>query len=129
MSWLGQASLALDFALILSYGKVTRPIGLRSGVISVSSTGCITEILRPLIMLFSVTRFLYGFNLGISAASLCINRRLYLIVSVRKVTISRTEKCREIVIDLAIGLGIPIISIILCKHFETEQLNEASNLF
>ncbi|KAF5353506.1 hypothetical protein D9756_007973 [Leucocoprinus leucothites] len=59
------------------------------------------------------TRFMVGVNYAIPAASLCINRRLYHIASVRKVTISRAEKRRQIAVDLAIGLGIPILGMIL----------------
>ncbi|KAJ6617170.1 pheromone A receptor-domain-containing protein [Mycena sp. CBHHK59/15] len=57
------------------------------------------------------THFLNGFNLAIPACSLCINRRLYQISSVRTVTRTRAEKRRSIMIDLSIGLGIPILQI------------------
>ncbi|KAJ7455562.1 pheromone A receptor-domain-containing protein [Mycena latifolia] len=57
------------------------------------------------------THFLNGFNLAIPACSLCINRRLYQIASVRSVTKTRAEKHRAIMIDLAIGLGLPILQI------------------
>ncbi|KAJ6457107.1 pheromone A receptor-domain-containing protein [Mycena vitilis] len=50
------------------------------------------------------THFLNGFNLAIPACSLCINRRLYQIASVRSVRKSKSEKRRAIMIDLAIGL-------------------------
>ncbi|KAJ7145534.1 pheromone A receptor-domain-containing protein [Mycena epipterygia] len=57
------------------------------------------------------THFLNGFNLAIPACSLCINRRLYQIASMRTVTKSKAEKHRAIMIDLAIGLGLPILQI------------------
>ncbi|KAF7344883.1 Pheromone B alpha 1 receptor [Mycena venus] len=57
------------------------------------------------------THFLIGYNLAIPACSLCINRRLYQIASVRSVTKTRAEKRRAIMIDLAIGLGLPILQI------------------
>ncbi|KAJ7691152.1 pheromone A receptor-domain-containing protein [Mycena rosella] len=57
------------------------------------------------------THFLNGFNLAIPACSLCINRRLYQISSVRSVTKTRAEKRRAIMIDLAIGLGLPLLQI------------------
>ncbi|KAJ7909596.1 pheromone receptor [Mycena leptocephala] len=57
------------------------------------------------------THFLNGFNVAIPATSLCINRRLYQIASVRTVTKTRAEKRKAILIDLAIGLGIPILQI------------------
>lgn len=52
--------------------------------------------------------------MGVSCASLVINRRLYCIASVNTVSIRREEKRRNILIDLAIGLGIPIIGVALC---------------
>ncbi|KAJ7822241.1 pheromone B alpha 1 receptor [Mycena leptocephala] len=57
------------------------------------------------------THFMNGFNVAIPACSLCINRRLYQIASVRTVTKTRAEKRRAILIDLAIGLGIPLLQI------------------
>ncbi|KAF7344923.1 Pheromone B alpha 1 receptor [Mycena venus] len=57
------------------------------------------------------THFLYGFNVAIPACSLCINRRLYQIASVRSVTRTKRQRRRAIIIDLAIGLGIPILQI------------------
>ncbi|KAF7293020.1 Argonaute-like protein [Mycena indigotica] len=57
------------------------------------------------------THFMNGFNLAIPATSLCINRRLYQIASVRSVTRTHAEKRRAIIIDLLIGLGLPILQI------------------
>ncbi|KAJ6457135.1 pheromone B alpha 1 receptor, partial [Mycena vitilis] len=57
------------------------------------------------------THFLNGFNLAIPACSLCINRRLYHIASVRSVRKSKSEKRKAIMIDLAIGLGLPLLQI------------------
>ncbi|KAJ7246160.1 pheromone A receptor-domain-containing protein [Mycena haematopus] len=57
------------------------------------------------------THFLNGFNLAIPACSLCINRRLYQIASVRTVTKTKAEKRRAILVDLAIGLGLPVLQI------------------
>ncbi|KAF8143356.1 pheromone A receptor-domain-containing protein [Mycena galopus ATCC 62051] len=57
------------------------------------------------------THFQAGFNLAIPACSLCINRRLYHISSVRTVTKTRAEKRRAIWEDLAIGLGLPLLQI------------------
>ncbi|KAJ7020815.1 pheromone A receptor-domain-containing protein [Mycena alexandri] len=57
------------------------------------------------------THFLNGFNLAIPACSLCINRRLYQIASVRTVTKTASDKRRAILIDLAIGLGLPLLQI------------------
>ncbi|KAF7327402.1 Pheromone B alpha 1 receptor [Mycena kentingensis (nom. inval.)] len=57
------------------------------------------------------THFMNDFNLAIPATSLCINRRLYQIASVRTVTKSKAEKQRAIYIDLLIGLGLPVLQI------------------
>ncbi|KAK7039959.1 GPCR fungal pheromone mating factor [Favolaschia claudopus] len=53
------------------------------------------------------THFLNGFNLAIPACSLCISRRLYQIASAH--TITKTH--RAIIIDLLIGLGLPLLQI------------------
>ncbi|KAH0834106.1 STE3-domain-containing protein [Lanmaoa asiatica] len=59
------------------------------------------------------TKFMIGSAVAIPAASLCINRRLYQIASVQSVTKTRAQKRRDIMIDLAIGLGIPLVEMIL----------------
>jgi len=58
-----------------------------------------------------VTRFQVALNVAIPACSLCINRRLYKIATVKAVRISRSEKRRGIIIDLLIGIGLPLIQI------------------
>ncbi|KAI9509916.1 pheromone A receptor-domain-containing protein [Russula earlei] len=57
------------------------------------------------------TRFQVAMNVAIPAASLCINRRLYKIATVKAVMITRAEKRRAIITDLLIGLGIPLLQI------------------
>jgi hypothetical protein len=52
-------------------------------------------------------------SVAIPAASLCINRRLYLIATVKTVTTTKAMKRRAIMIDLAIGVGIPVLEMIL----------------
>lgn len=59
------------------------------------------------------TRIQTGVAVAIPACSLCINRRLYHIASVRTVTVTRAEKRRAILVDLAIGVGIPVIQMAL----------------
>jgi pheromone a factor receptor len=54
-------------------------------------------------------------SVGIPAASLCINRRLYIIATIQSVTSSKRDKQRAVVTDLAIGLGIPFLQMILGK--------------
>ncbi|KAK6987715.1 STE3-like pheromone receptor [Favolaschia claudopus] len=55
------------------------------------------------------TRLMIGIAVGIPTASLCINRRLYKIASCQTVSISKAEKRRAVLVDLAIGLGIPFV--------------------
>ncbi|TDL26938.1 fungal pheromone STE3G-protein-coupled receptor [Rickenella mellea] len=50
---------------------------------------------------------------AIPAASLCINRRLYKISTTQSVGISREQKQRAILEDLVIGLGLPLISLVM----------------
>ncbi len=61
----------------------------------------------------AATRFTWGASHGVLAASLVINRRLYKIATTSSVSITRAEKRRTILVDMAIGLSIPIIHIIL----------------
>ena len=62
---------------------------------------------------FLASRYIIGVSVAIPAASLCINRRLYLITTVQSVTKSKAEKHRDVMVDLAIGLGIPLLEMIL----------------
>jgi len=55
------------------------------------------------------TRFLVGLNVGLPAAVLVIMIRLYKIASLTKASMTPAEKRRDVIIDLAIGLGIPLI--------------------
>jgi len=59
------------------------------------------------------SRFIVGVAVGLPAATLVISHRLYKIAS-RTITFStRAEKRRAVCIDLAIGLGIPILQMAL----------------
>jgi hypothetical protein len=59
-----------------------------------------------------VARLQAGLNVAVPAASLCINRRLYKIATIKTVTVTPSEKRRTVMIDLLIGIGIPIIQMI-----------------
>ncbi|KAH9919597.1 pheromone A receptor-domain-containing protein [Fomitopsis serialis] len=59
------------------------------------------------------TKFLIGAGVGIPASSLCINRRLYRISSMTTATITRNEKRRAVLEDMAIAIGIPVLVMIL----------------
>ncbi|KAF8055252.1 pheromone receptor Rcb2 B44 [Lyophyllum atratum] len=54
-------------------------------------------------------RIMLGASVGLPAASLCINRRLYHIASVQSVSIGRAEKRRAILIDTLICILFPMI--------------------
>ncbi|TFY76225.1 hypothetical protein EWM64_g7786 [Hericium alpestre] len=69
------------------------------------------------------SRIIVGVAVAIPAASLCINRRLYLITSVQNATITRAEKRRAVIIDLCIGLGIPILQMVLQIIVEGHRYN------
>ncbi|KAF9007984.1 pheromone A receptor-domain-containing protein [Cyathus striatus] len=60
------------------------------------------------------SKIIIGISVAIPAASLCINRRLYHIASVRS-TIRKTaaEKRRAVFVDLTIGIGIPVLEMAL----------------
>lgn len=68
-------------------------------------------------------RIIYGEAHGIIAASLVINRRLYKIASTTSVSISRAQRRRAIYVDLAIGLGIPIVTIALLWFVQGHRYN------
>ena len=69
----------------------------------------------------AATQFMIGSSVAIPAASLCINRRLYQIASVQSVTKSRAEKRRDVIIDLAIGIGLPILGMIIREYYRTDS--------
>ena len=61
----------------------------------------------------TATKFMVGLSTAIPAASLCINRRLYRIACIRVVTATKADKRRAIMVDLAIGVGLPVLVMIL----------------
>ncbi|KAI6041179.1 STE3-domain-containing protein [Pisolithus marmoratus] len=69
------------------------------------------------------SKFMIGATVALPAASLCINRRLYHIVSVDAVTKTRAEKLRDVLGDLAIGLGIPVLEMILHYIVQGHRFN------
>jgi len=54
-----------------------------------------------------------GLIVGIPASLLVINRRLYKIASRTNVITTKAEKLRAVYVDLAIGLSIPFLQMIL----------------
>ncbi|KAI0651369.1 pheromone A receptor-domain-containing protein [Trametes meyenii] len=69
------------------------------------------------------TKFIIGAGIGIPAATLCINRRLYAITSVRSVSISRDEKRRAFIVDLCISIGVPVLVMILHYIVQGHRFN------
>lgn len=64
-----------------------------------------------------------GASVAIPACSLCINRRLYHIASVSSVTKTKAQKRRDIMTDLAIGVGIPVLEMILQYIVQGHRFN------
>ncbi|KAH9976612.1 fungal pheromone STE3G-protein-coupled receptor [Lactifluus volemus] len=58
------------------------------------------------------TRFQIALNSALPACSLCIQRRLYKCTTVTTGGATREEKRRDVVIDLLIGIGIPILQVV-----------------
>ena len=73
----------------------------------------VNEIIRVANAFPTAARFIIGASLAIPTASLCINRRLYHIACIRVVTTTKSDKRRAIMIDLAIGVGVPVLGMIL----------------
>lgn len=64
----------------------------------------------------TATHIQIALNVAIPACALCIHRRLYHIAAITTVTHTRAQQRREIVIDLLIGIGIPVLQMALCEH-------------
>ena len=65
----------------------------------------------------TATKINIGIDTAVPATILCINRRLYLLASQISVIPSKTEENRELIIDLVIGTGLPMIVIALCRSY------------
>ena len=61
----------------------------------------------------TVIQFQVALNVAISACSLCINRRLYKIATAKVAMTTSAERRRAVIQDLLIGLGIPILQMIV----------------
>ena len=55
------------------------------------------------------SRFIVGISIALPATLLLINRRLYLLASQITRVPSQADKNREIIIDLVVGIGLPVI--------------------
>jgi len=65
-------------------------------------------------------RILIGVSFVIPASSLCITRRLYNISPVRTSLASKAEKRRMVMVDLSIGIGIPVLGMTLRSFFKLQ---------
>ncbi|KAI1790869.1 STE3-domain-containing protein [Ganoderma leucocontextum] len=68
-------------------------------------------------------RFYIGSSIGVVCASLVINRRLYHIANVSAVSISRADKRRNMITDLLIGLGIPLLAIAVYWFYQGHRFD------
>lgn len=55
------------------------------------------------------TKILVGVGSGITASSLCINRRLAIIATSKQAIVGTNQKRNAPIVDLSIGLGAPIV--------------------
>ncbi|KZP13102.1 STE3-domain-containing protein [Athelia psychrophila] len=67
------------------------------------------------------SRIVVAVNVAFPAASLCIMRHLFNVLSLRAMQWSEAQKRREVYINLAIGIGIPILSIISYYIVQTSR--------
>ncbi|KAI1790857.1 GPCR fungal pheromone mating factor, partial [Ganoderma leucocontextum] len=58
------------------------------------------------------SRLIVVVAVALPASSLCIQRRLYNIASIKSVNITLAEKRRGILIDICVGVGIPLLQIV-----------------
>lgn len=63
----------------------------------------------------SGSRIVLATNVAIPACALCIQRRLYHIVSDPAVRVTKAEKRRSVMVDSMIGMGLPLLNIILSE--------------
>ena len=60
----------------------------------------------------TATRIQVAFNVAGPAASLCINRQLYRVSRMKTAGTTDAEKRRNLIYDLLIGVGIPVLQMI-----------------
>ncbi|OJT14439.1 Pheromone B alpha 3 receptor [Trametes pubescens] len=69
------------------------------------------------------THFSIGTSIAVCCASLVINRRLYHIANITTVSMTQTDKRRNIITDLLIGMGIPVLSIVLYWFYQGHRFD------
>ena len=111
--WRGLDLIAFNWVLTQLSGITTPSIGLQSGVIYVGFSSILASDYEFIYYIIAA-RFNIGVSIAIPATVLSINRRLYLLASPTSVLPSQADKRREIIIDFVIGIGLPVIVMILC---------------
>lgn len=66
-------------------------------------------------------RLVLAVNIAIPATALCIQRRLYYIISDPVVTATREDKRRSMIVDLLIGVGLPLVNVILAYVVQSRR--------
>lgn len=79
-------------------------------------------------VLLIATRFVVGLSVGLPMSLLVINRRLYKIASKTGAITIKAERLRAVYVDLAIGLSVPLLQMILRKSTQI-ALHPLSDLF
>ncbi|CUA71266.1 Pheromone B alpha 3 receptor [Schizophyllum commune H4-8] [Rhizoctonia solani] len=69
--------------------------------------------------MLSAVKIVIGQSIGITAASMCINRKLYNIATIQSVSITPESKRRNMIIDLCVGVLFPII--VMALHYIVQQ--------
>ncbi|KAJ8094058.1 a-factor receptor [Marasmius tenuissimus] len=74
------------------------------------------------------TKFIIGYAVAIPACALCISRRLYIITSGQRLAVTPPQKRRALCEDLLIGVGIPVLNMILRALFTVLAVEDANPL-
>uniref|UniRef100_A0A8H7Y630 Pheromone receptor n=1 Tax=Psilocybe cubensis TaxID=181762 RepID=A0A8H7Y630_PSICU len=78
---------------------------------------------RALVWCDVSTKFMIGLNVGIPAAGLCICRRLYHIASLKSLSVTERDKRRHVIVDLFIGIGLPVLEMVLHYIVQGHRFN------
>ncbi|CAE6529607.1 unnamed protein product [Rhizoctonia solani] len=73
-------------------------------------------------------KIIIGHSVGLVAASLCINRKLYNIATLESVTITPESKRRDAIVDLCVGILLPIIVMVLHYVVQPTRYNIIENI-
>ncbi|EIW83418.1 putative fungal pheromone GPCR STE3-type [Coniophora puteana RWD-64-598 SS2] len=74
------------------------------------------------------SRFVIATSVAIPASSLCITRRLYLLTTSKTLTRRWADRRRELYIDLAIGVGLPLLVIALEYIVQSQRYSIFENI-